>query len=95
MKKVWIAVIIGLIVCLVAYAQAPPDPNSVTDPNKIKMPEGVNMPVALKCPVHGIIGKAYIVIEANGQNKVYCVQCVKSLVSAIFDENLPTLEVVK
>ena len=94
MKKVLITLIVGVVFCLVAYAQAPPDPNS-TDPNEIKMPEGVNMPVALKCPVHGIIGKAYIVIEANGQNKVYCVQCVKSLVSAIFDENLPKLEVVK
>lgn len=95
MRKVSIAVIIGLMVCLVAYAQAPPDPNSITDPNAIKLPEGAKLPAQLKCPVHGIIGKAFIVLDTDEGKKIYCAQCVKTFVSRVFELNLPKLEVVK
>jgi len=94
MKKVLITIIIGLAVCLAAYAQAPPDPNS-TDPNEIIMPEGTQMPAQIKCPVHGIIGKAFIVIETDDGNKLYCTKCAKNFISRVFELNLPTLEIVK
>lgn len=92
MKKVLITLIIGLVAYLASYAQS--DPNSV-DPNTIKLPEGVKAPMQLKCPFHGLIGKAFIAIEANGNTKAYCSQCAKHLICRFFDENLPKLEVVK
>ena len=72
-----------------AYAQTPADPNS------IKYPEGTKIPIKLKCPIHGMIGKDYVAIEADGQTKLYCSKCARILISRFFDENLPKLEVVK
>ena len=61
----------------------------------IKLPEGVKMPVQLKCPVHGIIGKAFIAIETDTGTRIYCAQCAKTFIAKVFDLNLPKLEVVK
>lgn len=93
--------IIGLLICLaVVFAES--DPNipidtsmKQADPNAIKLPEGVKMPVQLKCPVHGIIGKAFIVIKTDNGTKIYCSRCAKTFVSEVFDMNLPELEIVK
>lgn len=93
-----ITIVIGLAICLAAYAQS--DPNSISDPNTvepsaIKLPEGAKMPVQLKCPVHSIIGKAFIAIDTDNGTKVHCTQCVKTFISEVFAMNLPNLEVVK
>lgn len=93
MKRIVIIWVIILTLCSIALSIH--DPNSIADPNEIKLPEGVKMPVRLKCPVHGIIGKAFIVIETDNGPKLYCGQCAKTLVARIFDENLPKLEILK
>lgn len=88
--------VLGLASNRYARAQTPTsDPNSVSDPNAIKLPEGVKMPVRLKCPAHGIIGKAFIVIDTDSGAQIYCKQCAQTLVARIFDKNLPKLEVLK
>ena len=78
-----------------AKASQSQDPNAVADPNTIKLPEGARLPAQLKCPVHGMIGKEFVAIEADGKTKVYCKQCIQDWVCRVFDLNLPKLEVVK
>lgn len=98
-NKNWMQVaVVVVLLCIGVYAvtaQAPQDPNSISDPNTIKLPEKAKMPIRLKCPVHGIIGKAYIIIETDSGAKVYCGKCAKTFVAEVFDLNLPKLEVVK
>lgn len=98
MKRIVITIVIGLAICLAAYAQN--DPNNISDPNEvepnaIKLPEGAKLPVQLRCPVHGIIGKAFIAIDTDNGTKVHCTRCVKTFISEVFAMNLPKLEVVK
>lgn len=88
--------VLGLASNRYVMAQMPTiDPNSIADPNAIKLPDKAKMPVRLKCAVHGIIGKAFIVIETDAGSNVYCSKCAKSFVAEVFNLNLPKLEVLQ
>lgn len=78
----------------IVYAQSDPNIPSV-DPNAINLPEDAKMPVRLKCPVHGIIGRSFIIIETDAGTEVYCARCAKTFVAKVFNLNLPKLEIVK
>jgi hypothetical protein len=93
MKKILITLIIGLLICLAAYAKS--DPNNTPKPNTIKIPEGVKKPAQLRCPVHGLIGNNFIVIQTDKGKKIHCKRCALNLISQFLELNLPELEVEK